>query len=198
MNNPQGDLQDCGYLVAKDTGELLLTSVRLHLEFVRKRKADCPDHWAQVVRLVKWWIRQHKPQEGQSRLRDGQFRFKSFMAELVCAHLLDEGLVTFNDYIGAMDGFFDWVVRTGLSERVAFTDYYAAAVLPSTWVGVIEVFDPVNPDSNVARLYDDDNRKRIVLAAEEALDAITEAGYATTKNQAVECWQVVFGDRFRG
>lgn len=194
----QGDPQDRGYLVTKDTGDLLLTSVRLHLEFIRKRKGDCPDHWAQVIRFVKWWIRQHKPEEGQSLLREGQFKFKSFMAELICAHLLDEDIVRFDDYTVAMEGFFDWVVRTGLSQRVAFTDYYEASVLPSTRVGAIEVFDPVNPDSNVARLYDDDNRKRIVLAAEEALDAITEARYATTLNQAVECWQVVFGDRFQG
>jgi hypothetical protein len=187
----QGDPQDRGYLVAKDTGELLLTSVRLHLEFVRKRKADCPDHWAQVVRLVKWWLREQK-------LRDGQFQFKSFMAELICAHLLDEGLVAFDDYTVAMDGFFDWVVRTELSERVAFTDYYAASALPSARVGVIEIFDPVNPDSNVARLYEDDDQRRIVLAAEKALDAITEAGYATTEDQAVKCWQVVLSEKFQG
>ena len=42
------------------------------------------------------------------------------------------------------------------------------------------------------------DRDRIVGAAEQALDAITEAAYATTKTDAVECWQVVLGTRFKG
>jgi hypothetical protein len=185
------DPNDCGYLIAKDTGDRLLTSVRRHLDFVRQRKNDCPDDWAQVVRFVKWWAREQK-------LRDGQFRFKSFMIELVCAYLLDKHIVTFDDYTVALEGFFDYVVRTELTERIAFTDFYAASALPKTRIGTIEVFEPVNPANNVARLYDTLDQKRIVQAAEAALDAITEAGYATTKAQAVECWQVVLGGRFKG
>ena len=187
----EGDANDCGYLIAKDTGDRLLTSVRLHLDFVRARKNACPDDWAQVVRFVKWWAR-------EQTMRDGQFRFKSFMGELVCAYLLDKDIVTFDDYTVALEGFFDYVVRTELTERIAFTDYYAASALPKTRIGAIEVFDPVNPDNNVARLYDAADQKRIVQAAEAALDAITEAGYATTKAQAIECWQVVLGGRFKG
>lgn len=187
----EGDANDCGYLIAKDTDEPLLTSVRLHLDFVRARKSACPGDWAQVVRLVKWWAR-------EQQLSDGQFRFKSFMIELVCAHLLDKGAVAFQDYTVALEGFFDYVVRTELTERIAFTDNYAAAALPKARVGVIEVFDPVNPENNVARLYDSVDQKRIVQAAETALDAITEARFATTMPQAVECWQLVLGSRFKG
>jgi hypothetical protein len=187
----EGDANDCGYLIAKDTGDRLLTSVRLHLDFVRARKNACPDDWAQVVRFVKWWAREQK-------LSDKQFRFKSFMVELVCAYLLDKDIVTFDDYPAALEGFFDYVVRTELAERIAFTDFYVASALPKTRIGMIEVFDPVNPDNNVARLYDAVDQKRIVQAAEAALDAITEAGYATTKAQAIECWQVVLGGRFKG
>jgi len=187
----EGDPNDCGYLVAKDSGDRLLTSVRLHLDFVRSRKTSCPDDWAQVVRFVKWWSRNQK-------LRDGQFRFKSFMIELICAHLLDKKIVAFEDYLMALEGFFDYVVRTELSQRIAFTDYYKPSALPKESVGTIEIFDPVNPENNVARLYELGDQKRIVLAAEEALDAITEARYATTKAQAVQCWQVVFGNRFQG
>ncbi|XVQ86420.1 CBASS oligonucleotide cyclase [Microbispora siamensis] len=187
----EGDPDDCGYLIAKDTGDRLLTSVRRHLDFVRRRKNDCPDDWAQVVRFVKWWAREQK-------LRDNDFRFKSFMAELICAHLLDEDVVTFDDYTVALEGFFDYLVRTELTERIAFTDYYANSALPKSRIGTIEIFDPVNPDNNVARLYESVDQKRIVQAAEAALDAITEARYATTKAQAVECWQVVLGSRFKG
>lgn len=187
----EGGADDRGYLVAKDTGDRLLTSVRLHLDFVRTRKNQCPDQWAQVIRLVKWWIR-------EQGMRDGRFRFKSFMAELVSAHLLDKKITTFSDYTIALEGFFDYLVRTELSERIAFTEHYPPTALPATRIAAIEIFDPVNPDNNVARLYDATDQKRIVLAAEQALDAITEARYATTKAQAVECWQVVLGSRFPG
>ncbi|MFY1685011.1 CBASS oligonucleotide cyclase [Micromonospora sp. WMMD730] len=187
----EGDPGDRGYLLAKSTGDRLLTSVRLHLDFVADRKRTCPQDWVQVVRFVKWWI-------GEQKQRDGQFRFKSFMAELLCAHLLDTGAVTFTDYPAALEGFFDYIVRTGLAERIAFADYYRATELPSVRTDAIEIFDPVNPANNAARLYDEIDRKRIVDAAEESLDAITEARYATTKAQAVACWQVVLGSRFRG
>lgn len=187
-----GDSDDRGYLVASD-GARLLTSVRLHLDFVRARKKSSEYHWAQVVRLIKWWVR-----EQNVRDPDGAFRCKSFLVELLCAHLLDRGLIVFDEYVTALDGFFDYVVRTELNERVAFNDYCPFAELPRERIGEMEIFDPVNPRNNVARGYDAADRKRIVDAASEALDAITEARYATTKAQAVECWQVVLGDRFRG
>lgn len=185
-----GEPDDCGDLVSKDTGEHMLTSVTLHLDFVRRRKLACPDDWAQVIRFVKWWAKLHKD-------ADPEFKFKSFMAELIAAHLLDTG-ARFDDYKAALEAFFDYVVRTDLREQVAFTDYTPAADIPSRGSSTIEILDPVNAANNVAKRYTDLDRKRLVAAAEEALDAITEAHYATTKAQAIECWQVVFGTSFRG
>jgi predicted nucleotidyltransferase len=193
----EGDADDRGYLIAKDAADRtdwLLTSVRLHLDFVQARKNDCPGDWAQVVRLVKWWVRE----QVMSSPPDDKFRFKSFIVELLCAHLLDTARVQFTDYVAALEGFFDYVVRTELRERIAFDKYYPASDLPAARVGEIEIFDPVNPANNAARLYEQRDRIRIVDAAEAALDAITEARYATTKDQAVKCWQVVLGSRFRG
>ena len=34
----------------------MLTSIPMHLEFIRKRKKAQPDDFAHVVRLVKWWV----------------------------------------------------------------------------------------------------------------------------------------------
>jgi hypothetical protein len=186
----EGADNDCGYLVSKDTGERLLTSVSLHLEFVRSRKTRSPGDWAQVIRFVKWWAKQHKD-------ADPDFKFKSFMAELIAAHLLDTG-VPFDDHRAALDAFFEYVVRSELQERIAFTDFMPDSKIPVRGGTPIEILDPVNADNNVAKLYTDLDRKRIVTAAEAALDAITEASFATTKAQAVECWQVVFGTSFRG
>lgn len=186
----EGDEDDKGYLVAKDTGEKLLTSVKLHLEFVRSRKKQHPDHFAQLVRYLKWWIRERKA-------ADPDFKFKSFMAELLVAHLADDGL-DLTDHTTALAEVFNYIVDSNLAERITFSDYYGLADLPPAGSAPIEIFDPVNPQNNVAVHYTSTDRDRIATAAEDALDAITEAGYATTKAQAVARWQVVLGTRFKG
>lgn len=181
---------DKGYLVAKDTGERLLTSVPMHLDFIRSRKKRHPENLAQTIRYLKWWIRVQKR-------ADAGFKFKSFMAELIVAHLEDSGL-QFSDHIEAVTGVFEYIVESGLSRRIAFGDYYSARALPVSTGAAIEIFDPVNPANNVAQHYTDADRRRIVIAAETALDAITEAGFATTRSQAVACWQIVLGTTFKG
>jgi tRNA nucleotidyltransferase (CCA-adding enzyme) len=187
----EGDPQDRGYLVAKDTGDRILTSVRLHLDFVRKRKKANPDHYAQMVRYIKWWVRQQRNSQGDA------FKFKSFMVELLVSRLADDG-IRLSDYEDGMEAVFAYIVRTGLRERIGFTDVYDAAALPAPTGCPIEIFDPVNPDNNVAFRYTEADRQRIVAAAEEALGAITEARYATTKARAVACWQMVLGPGFQG
>ena len=192
----EGDADDRGYLISKDATdrtEWLLTSVRLHLDFIKDRRDAVPDDWAQVVRLVKWWTR-----EQRLATPGGTFRLKSFMIELLCAHLQDTGRIDCTDYVAALDGVFDYIVRTGLRERIAFNDFYSASALPKDRVDPIEIFDPANPGNNTARKCLDQDRVQIVDAAEAALDAITEASFATTKDQAVKCWQVVLGSKFRG
>lgn len=191
----EGDPEDRGYLIARDTGKPLLTSVRLHIDFIRKRKKEHPDDFAQLVRYLKWWIRLQKKRHEENGLP--KFAFKSFMAELIVAHLVDGGLDP-TDHVAALTEVFNYIVDTGLSERIAFDDYYTANELPGPTGAAIEIFDPVNPDNNVAFRYSDADRERIVTAADEALAACTEASFATTKGQAVTCWQIVLGTRFKG
>jgi tRNA nucleotidyltransferase (CCA-adding enzyme) len=186
----EGAPDNVGHLVNKNTGDRVLTSVSRHLEFIRARKAMHPNDFAQVVRLVKWWIR-------QLRTRDSSFRFKSFMAELVLAHLSDTGN-PFGDYSDALERFFDYILQTELSQRIAFSDYYAAAELPSPNGSAIEVFDPVNPHNNVAGRYTLAHRQAIVEAAEQAADALAEARYSDTKSRAIERWQTILGTAFKG
>ncbi|MCY3650422.1 MAG: CBASS oligonucleotide cyclase [Acidimicrobiaceae bacterium] len=187
----EGDPDDRGYLISRDTGDRLLTSVRLHLDFVRKRKAAVPTDFAQTVRFAKWWIRNQRIKHGD------RFRFKSFMAELIVADLVDNGVIM-SDYTAGVEAFFNQIVKTELRDRIAFSDYYDLSELPAAGADPIEIIDPVNPNNNAARLYTESDRRRIVDAAEDALDAIAEAKYATTKSRAVDCWQVVLGERFRG
>jgi SMODS domain-containing protein len=185
-----GDPEDRGYLFGFDGGEPVLTSIPLHLAFIRKRKAQHKTHFAQVIRLVKWWVRLQKG-------NDSAFRLKSFMAEMIIAHLADGG-VNLADYTIALEKVFGYLIKSRLKARISFTDYYPASKLPAPTGKPMEVFDPVNETNNVAGLYDDTHRQKIVSAAQVALEAISEARFATTRGRAVECWQEVLGSSFRG
>jgi hypothetical protein len=185
-----GDEGDRGLLASQDNGATLMTSIPMHLEFIRKRKVAHDTHFAQVIRLIKWWAAEQKR-------RDANFRLKSFMVELLCAHLADNGQ-DFHDYRKGMEAFFNYLVSTGLKKRVAFKDYYKPSELPANPTGVVEIFDPVNPKNNVAAQYTEINRRLIVDGAQDALNALNEAHTATTKADAVAMWRVVLGTSFRG
>jgi len=182
-----GDPQWRGYLVSQDTGEKLLTSIPMHLDFIRRRKDANKTHFAQVVRLLKFWVRQRK--DG-----DAQFRFKSFMVELVVAHLADRGLAL-GDYPEALALAFAYIANDGLRTAVAFADYYDPAGCKST-THPIRIWDPVNCENNVAKLYSDDQRTAIIDAALDAGDAIDAALRAPTKGETLQYWRRVFGASF--
>ena len=108
-----------GDLISQDDGSFLETSIPLHLDFAKKRKEAQPNHFAQVVRLVKFWARRMKQE------RDG-FRFKSFMIEMILAKLCDDG-VDLADYPEALQSFFTYVAKSNLRERIVFEDHYKAS-----------------------------------------------------------------------
>lgn len=186
----KGDPEDRGYLFALDGGKPVLTSIPLHLTFIRKRKDAHKTHLAQVIRLVKWWVRLQKG-------KDDAFRLKSFMTEMIICHLADSG-INMADYTIALEQVFGYLVKSRLKSRIAFTDYYPTSTLPGPTGKPIEIFDPVNATNNVADIYDDTHRQKIVVAAQDALEAISEARFATTRGRAIECWQDVLGPSFRG
>jgi len=183
-----GDKNWYGNLVSQDDGSFLKTSIPLHLEFTSKRKRRQEKHFAQVVRLAKFWARRMKQE------RDG-FRFKSFMIEMVLAKLCDDGL-DFSDYPEALQHFFTYIARSDFRERIVFTDYYIASAVPPS-SDLVQIIDPVNGANNVARLYTAANADGIVDAALDAGDAIDSALAAPTKQQTVAYWQKVFGSSFQ-
>lgn len=186
----EGEPNDIGYLVRKWSGRRLKTSTRLHLDFIASRRTSHGDELLELIRLTKWWKR-------QIQRRDETFKCKSFMLELIWAHLVDNGTPV-SDYTRALEDFFAWIVRTELRDQVAFTDFEPASELPSRGISAIQVLDPVNFDNNVAEQYQEYDRKRIVTAAQEAYDAITDARFATTKGRAVDDWQTILGPTFKG
>jgi hypothetical protein len=184
-----GDPEWRGNLVSQEDGSFLETSIPLHLEFMRKRKRKQEAHFAQVVRLVKFWARRMKQE------RDG-FRFKSFMIEMILAKLCDDGF-DFSDYPEALQSFFTYIGRSNLRERIVFADHYPASDAAKV-KDPVQIFDPINCTNNVARLYTEAQADAIVEAALDAGDAIDAALAAPTKQLTVYYWQKVFGNAFQG
>lgn len=184
----EDDPQWYGNLVSQDDGSFLDTSIPLHLEFTRKRKSAQEKDFAQVVRLVKFWKRTVKREKED-------FRFKSFMIEMLLSHLCDEGL-DFSDYPEALQHFFTYVGRSNMREKIVFTDYYAASTVGS-FTEPVQIIDPVNASNNVGRLYTGAQTDAIVDAALDAGDAIDAALAAPTKQETIYYWQKVFGSSFQ-
>jgi tRNA nucleotidyltransferase (CCA-adding enzyme) len=187
----EGEPNDVGYLIKKYTGDRLKTSTRLHLEFIATRRARYGQEFLELIRITKWWKRQVTARV------DPEFKFKSFMIELIWAHLADSGLAL-GDYTEALENFFAWIVKSGLESRIAFTDFTPSRDWPTRGRDPIEILDPVNVENNVASRYDTTGQSLIVEAASSALDALTDARFATTKGRAVDDWQEILGPTFRG
>ena len=183
-----GDPQWYGNLVSQEDGSFLKTSIPLHLDFASKRKKAQKYHFAQVVRLVKYWAKRQKQE------RDG-FRFKSFMIELVMAKLCDDGL-DLSDYPEALQHFFTYIATSGLADQIAFSDYYPLSSI-GTFTEPMRIIDPVNALNNASRLYTTANMDDIVDAALDAGDAIDAALAAPNKQLTVSYWQKVFGTTFQ-
>lgn len=183
-----GHPQWYGNLVSQDDGSLLETCIPRHLEFIRNRKQRQETHFAQVVRLAKFWICHVKREQEK-------FKFKSFMVELVLAHLADQGL-SLSDYPEALQHLFTYLAKTDLRKRIVFSDYYDAQTVGALSERV-QIIDPVNAKNNAARLYTDEQATAIVNAAMDAGDAIDAALTATTKADTVRQWQRVLGPTFQ-
>jgi len=183
-----GDPQWYGDLVSQEDGSFLKTSIPLHLDFAAKRKKAQETHFAQVVRLVKFWARRLKNE-------DPDFRFKSFMIEMILAKLCDDGL-DLSDYPEALQHFFTYIAKSNMRERIVFSDYYAPSSVGSL-ADTVQIIDPVNADNNVARLYTTANADAIVETALDSGDAIDAALAAPTKQLTVAYWQKVFGSTFQ-
>ena len=183
-----GDPQWYGDLVSQDDGSFLRTSIPLHLDFAAKRKKAQEKHFAQVIRLLKFWARGHKD-------ANENFRFKSFMIEMIVAKLCDDGF-DLSDYPEALQHFFTYIAKSDLSEQISFSDYYKSSSIPE-YSDRVQIIDPVNAENNVSCLYTAANADLIVDAALDAGDAIDAALHAPNKQLTVKYWQKVFGTSFQ-
>lgn len=178
----EGDPGDWGKLLDQHTGEWIDTSIRAHRDFIHARKARHAN-FCELVRLTKWW-------RGQQELR-----FRSFLIELIWAHLLDSTVVTGDDLGEALIGFFGYVVRSELREPIWFGDEPRGAQQAAITAPVC-VSDPVNPANNVAVHITEERRADLVRNCQLALESLAAAQAALTRNSARKYYQRVFGPRF--
>ncbi|MDJ1466187.1 CBASS oligonucleotide cyclase [Xanthocytophaga flava] len=183
-----GDSDWYGCLISQEDGSFLETCIPRHLEFIRKRKAMQQTHFVQVIRLAKFWVRNMKSERTD-------FKFKSFMVELIMAHLLDAGK-DFSNYVEGLQHFFTYLATSNLDQQIVFEDYFKRSAVPS-FNERVKIIDPVNPKNNAAKLYTATQAGAIVEAALDAGDAIDAALSATTKEKTIYYWQKVFGPSFQ-
>ncbi|MEV6985806.1 CBASS oligonucleotide cyclase [Sphaerisporangium sp. NPDC051017] len=188
-----GEPDDKGYLITRQ-GDRVLTSVTQHLQFIRLRKEKAGPGYRELIRLLKAWIRESKRQ-------DPDLRCKSFLIELIVAHLWDNGwngeMLQVEDYPRAFEQVLAYIVRTGLTSPIVFDDFYDSADVAAS-TDPIQVWDPVNPTNNVARSYADHHRIRLVDRAAASLDEISWAATAPGAGAVNEAWRTLFGPSFAG
>lgn len=182
-----GDKDWRGYLISRHTGDNILTSIPLHLEFLRSRKNIHGDHYTQIIRLLKFWVKQRK-------IADPNFRFKSYMIELILAQMVSKGL-KLNDYPEALAEIFAYIASDNLESPIVFSDNYDPSLCAEA-TDVIHIWDPVNYENNIAKKYTDQQRRDIVDAALDAGDAIDSALRAHSKTEALRYWRKLFGSSF--
>ena len=126
---------------------------------------------------------------------NAEFRCKSFIVELVLAHLADRG-AALKDYPSAMLQFFNYVASSDLRKQIVFADHYLPSKVGS-FNDRVQIIDPVNPANNVGSRYTAQQADTLTSAALDAGDAIEAALRAPTKQDTVRYWQKVFGPSFQ-
>lgn len=180
---PNGKPDDRGLIPSSTGEEWLETSIPLHLNFISTRKKDF-EKYAPLVRLTKWWREQYN------------FKFKSFLIELIWAHIIDTEELIPNSYKDAFPFFFVYILRTQLKERIVFSDYYKPAEVKPTETFAVEIYDPVNPKNNVAKDIDESHRLEIILKVQKAFDELSMAMSAHNKEKGLEYWRRILGSSF--
>lgn len=189
----EGEPDDRGHLITRQ-GDRVLTSVTLHLAFIKARRDAAGPNYRELIRLLKAWRR-------EAKRNDDGLRCKSFLLELIVAHLQDHGWngepLAVDDYPRAFEQVLGYIAQTGLRTPVVFTDFYERTAVTAT-SDPIQVWDPVNPANNVARTYTEADRQRLVKTATTALEEIAWAAVAPTKGDSNDAWRNVLGPGFQG
>ncbi len=144
----EGDNIDEQILV-RSSGEKIKTSVKRHVEFIKKRTETSNNEAGRVkfnecLRLFKWW---RDTQANGSYTLGGDDSPPSFLINLLTAKAFDQLSVkkTYAETLAMWFGYLAHMVRN--KEAILFNDYNS----PSKDLTLWSVIDPVNPKNNVVK-----------------------------------------------
>lgn len=172
----EGDPPGYGWQFAAD-GSKTRTCAPCAIDFVRARK-NKDAHYRTLVRLVKKWrnYREIKP-------------LKSFVIELILAHLLDakgsDGKIE-----QKLRDFFLYLAQSGLKETITFPENGGQV---GTFNDPVVIVDPVNSDNNTAARITEAERTDIVSEASLAWET---SSFASVEGDP-SVWKEIFGPRFK-
>lgn len=172
---------DYGWQLSSTQGDPIKTSVKKQLEFINSRKNKDP-LFKSIVRMLKKW---RNEQELDS--------LRSFTIELVVAYLNDNNGVV-ETLETRIQKFFLYITRSKLQEKIYFFEHGEVNVFPKNPVVIL---DPANKSNNVAARITEEERKEIVIAAENAWSTIWEASCKSSKGETLDLWKKVFGRSFK-
>ncbi|WP_210451417.1 CBASS oligonucleotide cyclase [Pantoea ananatis] len=158
-------------------GTKLHTCAPCQIQFIRDRKSN-DNNFRTLIRLAKKW-RNHAELT----------HLKSFVIELIMAHLLDK-----NGNSGSIEErfrqFLLYIAQYGLKETISFPENQGA--IPNFNDPVV-IIDPVCDTNNVASRLTESERVEIVEAAQSAWET---AHFASVTND-ITYWKELFGARFK-
>jgi hypothetical protein len=169
-----------GWQPSSQQGHPVKTNITKQLEFVKSRR-DADSRFRTIIRLLKNW-RNHVELD----------RLRSFMIELIVAHLYDaQGAAPSLE--AGLQRFFLYVAQSELNDPIIFAECGAVASVPKDPVVII---DPVNKENNVAARITASEKSEIVKAAQRAWETIEAASWKSGKGETLDLWKEVMGRSF--
>ena len=172
-----------GYQPSSRGEPLVLTSVPLQLEFIRKHK-DAYYNWRAVVRLLKRW-------------RDYRelWQLRSFAIELLVCYLQDRDGIP-GSIGNALSRFWLFVSQELASTTVFFNRGQGGLGVGSPIVSHVNIIDPVNGDNNVTQRITLDERQELAAVAEETWELFWTSNDIATKGGTLAHLKQIFGRSF--
>ena len=180
------DGNDQGYALIpnRDSNNWLVTSIPLHIEFLKNRdKTYRP--YAKTIRIVKAWG------------KNNAVNFPGFALELLTIKALDT-YGTSNNLAVCFYNVMNYISETKLKIPVFFIDYYSKDKIDVKQKPII-IVDPVNPKNNVANSLNIFNRAHLINKVETTLriaELAFKADFNNKQKLAHLHWYRIFKEPF--
>jgi hypothetical protein len=185
-------------ILIRSNGEKISTSVKKHVEFIKKRTNASNDEVGRVkynecLRLFKWW---RDSQANDSYTLGGDNSPSSFLINLLTAKAFDELSVkkTYAETLAMWFGYLAHMVRS--REPILFSDYNTPIKDYNLWT----VMDPVNLENNVVKNWDSLKIDELASWLEDGRDnwsRIIRYDLENDDSKSMEQLVEIFGNSFK-